>query len=47
MVAYADVELMSVADAPGTIGSDADLLVVGGPTHGHGLSNRGSRRASA
>lgn len=46
LVEYADVDLVSVDDALGTVGSDVDLLVVGGPTHGHGLSNRASRQAS-
>jgi hypothetical protein len=40
----AQVELMEVGSAPTSTGDDLDLLVVGGPTHAHGMSGRGTRR---
>ena len=46
LIEYAQVDLVPVADASASVGWDVDLLVVGGPTHGHGLSNRMSRQAS-
>ena len=41
------VETVEVADAPEDIGADIDLLVVGGPTHAHGMSSPGSRASAA
>ena len=41
------VETIEVSDAPEEIGSDIDLLVVGGPTHVHGMSSTTSRRSAA
>jgi hypothetical protein len=38
-----DVTVMSVHDAVPEVITSADLLVVGGPTHVHGMSNRQSR----
>lgn len=38
-----DVEAVEVADAPVTIDTDIDLIVVGCPTHAHGLSNQDTR----
>ncbi|MEJ3748941.1 flavodoxin domain-containing protein [Actinomycetes bacterium KLBMP 9797] len=43
---YADTTLLPVDEAAGRLDETPDLLVVGGPTHGHGLSNRASRRPS-
>ena len=40
------VDVRDVADAPIGLRSDVDLLVVGGPTHAHGLS-RSNTRADA
>jgi hypothetical protein len=36
-------ELVEVSDAPGAPPDDVDLLVVGGPTHGFGMSRPGTR----
>ncbi len=41
------VELVEVASAPDAIPPDVELLVVGGPTHGHGMSTPSSRGDSA
>jgi hypothetical protein len=41
------VRAVEVGDAPEEIGSDVDLLVVGGPTHAHGMSSASSRRSAA
>lgn len=40
-----EVELHDVADAP-VPPPDADLLVVAGPTHAHGMSMEGTRKAA-
>jgi flavodoxin len=40
----AEVSLVRVSDATAESGRDADLLVVGGPTHMHGVSTGMSRR---
>jgi hypothetical protein len=37
------VELIEVADAPSVIPADVSLLLVGGPTHAHGLSSPKTR----
>jgi len=42
-----DVTLVPVAGATRELVAAADLLVVGGPTHMHGMSNRASRRMAA
>ncbi len=42
-----DVTLVPVADATRELVAAADLLVVGGPTHMHGMSNPASRRMAA
>lgn len=42
-----DVKVMSVAEAKPESAVDADLLVIGGPTHVHGLSRKTSRLAAA
>ena len=41
---HATATLVEVGSAPTSIRDDLDLLVVGGPTHAHGLSDRGTRR---
>jgi hypothetical protein len=42
-----EVRLLSVQEALDTAVEEADLLVVGGPTHVHGLPNQRTRRAAA
>lgn len=42
----ADIEVLEVSTAP-TEFHDVDLLVVGGPTHAHGLSNAETRHSAA
>lgn len=44
---HAAVETVEVADAPTTLPAGLDLLVVGGPTHAHGMTSRDSRRSAA
>jgi len=41
------VDLVEVGAAPRMLGHDVDLLVVGGPTHGHGMSKPDSRASAA
>jgi hypothetical protein len=41
------VTLVPVAEATDKLIADVDLLVVGGPTHVHGLSSNASRRMAA
>lgn len=36
--AYGEVELKPVDEAPGSAAMNADLVVVGGPTEGHGMT---------
>jgi hypothetical protein len=38
-----EVGLVEVGAAPRVLGEDVDLLVVGGPTHAHGMTNPDSR----
>jgi hypothetical protein len=45
--AHMAVDVVEVAEAPGAIPGDVSLLVVGGPTHAHGMSNPDSRRSAA
>lgn len=45
--AHLPVELLDVADAPTAIPADVALVVVGGPTHAHGMSKPESRADSA
>ena len=40
------VEISEVGSAPSVIGDDVSLLVVGAPTHAHGLSQPDSRRSA-
>jgi Flavodoxin domain len=42
-----EVTLVPVAEAAGDLVAGADLLVVGGPTHMHGLSSAATRRMAA
>jgi len=44
---HGDVEVVRVEDAGAGTAVDADLVLVGGPTHVHGLSTRASRRSGA
>jgi hypothetical protein len=37
------VDVVDVGMAPSQLPADLDLLVVGGPTHAHGMSRRGTR----
>jgi hypothetical protein len=41
------VEITEVGGAPTVIGDDVSLLVVGGPTHAHGMSKPETRRSAA
>jgi hypothetical protein len=41
------VEIAEVGSAPTVIGEDVSLLVVGAPTHAHGMSQPDSRRSAA
>jgi hypothetical protein len=41
------VEVVEVGVAPGVLGDDLGLLVVGGPTHAFGLSRPDTRRSAA
>ncbi|HEU4918695.1 MAG TPA: flavodoxin domain-containing protein [Candidatus Limnocylindrales bacterium] len=41
------VDALEVGDAPPAPAPDVDLLVVGGPTHGHGMSTDSSRADAA
>src|SRR3954454_9909371 len=41
------VQLVEVGAAPTAIADDIALLVVGGPTHGHGMSKDASRKSAA
>jgi hypothetical protein len=45
--ALGEVEVGSVAEISPQWGAQADLIVVGGPTHMHGMSRAGSRRTAA
>lgn len=42
-----EVEIISVGEAIGRILSEVDLVVVGGPTHAHGVSWPSTRRAAS
>ena len=46
LIEVADVSVVPLDDASPTIVGDADLLVVGGPTHVHGMSRLGTRDAA-
>lgn len=42
-----EVDAVEVSDAPKVLPSDLDLLVVGGPTHAHGLTSSRTRATAA
>jgi hypothetical protein len=42
-----DVRVVSVTQAAAEVIADADLVVVGGPTHAHGMSRASTRKAAA
>lgn len=42
-----DVQVAEVGSAPGVLGDDLDLLVVGGPTHAFGMSRPATRTSAA
>ncbi len=42
----ADTDVVSVHDAPPSLLAEADLVVVGGPTHTHGMSHDNTRTAA-
>ena len=44
---FDEVEVLPVGDADTDVVLGADLLVVGGPTHVHGMTSRTSRRSAA
>lgn len=41
-----DVSVVPVAQASAAVLADADLIVVGGPTHAHGMSRAATRKAA-
>jgi flavorubredoxin len=41
---FGEVAIAQVGEAPRALAAEADLVVVGGPTHGHGMSKPASRR---
>lgn len=47
LAARMSVEVQEVGTAPMVIGDDVSLLVVGGPTHAHGMSKPETRRSAA
>ncbi len=42
----AETDVVSVHDVPPSLLADADLVVVGGPTHTHGMSHDNTRKAA-
>ena len=44
--AHVEAEVVDVLEAPATVPDGLGLLVVGGPTHAHGMSNPDSRRSA-
>jgi hypothetical protein len=44
---HGTVDVVNVAEGPAAVPGDVDLLVVGGPTHAHGMTTRDSRRSAA
>jgi hypothetical protein len=47
LASWGDVKLGSVADTEPESVTDVDVLVVGGPTHMHGMSRSATRKAAA
>lgn len=43
---FAETDVVSVHDAPTSLVAQADLIVVGGPTHTHGMSHDSTRTAA-
>ena len=43
----ARVEVFEVSAAPTAVPAGVDLVVIGGPTHAHGMTNPDSRRSAA
>ncbi len=43
---YTDVDVVEAGSAPPTIGSEVELLLVGGPTHAFGMSRPGTRQSA-
>ncbi|HEX2498254.1 MAG TPA: flavodoxin domain-containing protein [Actinomycetes bacterium] len=43
----AQVDLVAVGSAPAVLADDLDLVVVGGPTHAHGMTRPGTRTSAA
>jgi hypothetical protein len=46
MQSYLATDVLEIAQAPVRLVDDVELLVVGGPTHGHGLSRPATREAA-
>lgn len=46
LAAFGETEVVDVLEAPAVVPAWVDLLVVGGPTHAHGMSNPDSRRSA-
>lgn len=44
---HGEVQLLEVQDAPQGIDGGIDLLVVGGPTHAHGMSRMSTRKSGS
>jgi hypothetical protein len=44
---FREVDSYEVGEAPAVLPSDVDLLVVGGPTHAHGMTNPRTRTTAA
>ena len=44
--AHGEVTVVPVAEARATVVEDADLVVVGGPTHAHGMSRAATRKGA-
>ncbi|WP_158888149.1 flavodoxin family protein [Amycolatopsis anabasis] len=44
---FAEVEISNVDNAPGDLNGGVDLLVIGGPTHAHGMSRKATRADAA
>jgi flavodoxin len=47
LAGYGQTELVEVSEAVTELDSDVDLLVVGGPTHAHGMSHKSTRDNAA
>ncbi len=47
LAAHGTAEIVDVLEAPAAVPDGIDLLVVGGPTHAHGMSNPDSRASAA